>query len=82
MIIVLLPAYNEEKSFPPLMAKLEDALEKTGQDYKFLICNDGSSDRTAEMLMKYSQRLPIEVINHRINRGLGESSRDLFEKAV
>ena len=61
MIIVLLPAYNEEKSFPPLMDKLEDALEKTGQDFKFLICNDGSSDRTSEMLKQYSEKLPIEV---------------------
>ena len=82
MIIVLLPAYNEEKSFPPLMEKLQDTLEKIGQDFKFLICNDGSSDRTSEMLKQYSEKLPIEVINHSINRGLGESSRDLFERSV
>ena len=31
------------------MAKLEDALEKTG-NFKLLICNDGSSDRTSEIL--------------------------------
>ena len=70
MIIVLLPAYNEEKSFPPLMDKLEDALEKTGLDFKLLICNDGSSDRTSEILTEYADRLPIEIINHSINRGL------------
>jgi hypothetical protein len=35
MIIVLLPAYNEEKSFPPLMEKLEDSLRKTREDFKF-----------------------------------------------
>ena len=82
MIIVLLPAYNEEKSFPPLMEKLEAALKQTGQDYKFLICDDGSTDRTAEILLDYSKKLPIEIIEHSINRGLGESSRDLFERAV
>ena len=25
--------------------------------------------------------MPLEIIHHRINRGLGESSRDLFERA-
>ena len=82
MIIVLLPAYNEEKSFPPLMEKLQDVLETTEQDFKLLICNDGSLDRTSEILTEYSEKLPIEVINHTINRGLGESSRDLFERVV
>ena len=82
MIIILLPAYNEEKSFPPLMEKLEKSLGETGKDFKFLICNDGSTDRTAEILIEYSKKLPIEVIEHCINRGLGESSRDLFERAV
>lgn len=82
MIIVLLPAYNEEKSFPPLMEKLEQALKETGKEFKILVCNDGSSDQTSSMLDEYSIRLPIEIIEHSINRGLGESSRDLFEKAV
>ena len=50
------------------MDKLEDALEKTGHDFKLLICNDGSSDRTSEILTEYSERLPIEVINHSINQ--------------
>ena len=82
MIIVLLPAYNEEKSFPPLLEKLEKTLIQTGEEFKLLICNDGSTDRTAEMLLEYSKKLPVEVIEHSINRGLGESSRDLFERAV
>ena len=82
MIIVLLPAYNEEKSFPPLIDKLTSTLSQIKEDYKFIICNDGSSDGTSEILVKYSKKFPIEVIEHSINRGLGESSRDLFERAV
>ena len=34
------------------------------------------------MLKKYSEILPIEIIEHKINRGLGETSRDLFERAA
>ena len=67
MIIVLLPAYNEEQSFPPLMEKLEKVLDQTGQEFKVLVCNDGSTDRTSEVLLEYSAKLPIEIIEHSIN---------------
>ena len=82
MIIVLLPAYNEEISFPPLMEKLKHALEETNEGYRLLVCNDGSTDNTSKILEEYSEKFPLEVIDHPINRGLGESSRDLFERAV
>ncbi len=82
MIIVLLPAYNEEISFSPLIEKLTDVLNQIGTDFKIIICNDGSIDNTSGLLEGYSLKFPIEVINHSINRGLGESSRDLFERAV
>ena len=82
MIIILLPAYNEEISFPPLMEKLKHALEETNEDYRLVVCNDGSTDNTSKILKEYSLKFPLEVIEHPINRGLGESSRDLFESAV
>jgi len=82
MILILLPAYNEEESLPHLIPKLKSTLEGLGESYKILICNDGSRDRTQEMLEKYAESLPIEIIRHKINRGLGESSRDLFERAA
>jgi len=30
----------------------------------------------------YAQEMPIETILHKINRGLGETSRDLFERVA
>ena len=82
MIIVLLPAYNEEESLPQLMAKLKTTLSEFGEQYKIVVCNDGSTDKTQEILEKYIHELPLEIIRHKINRGLGESSRDLFEFAA
>ncbi len=82
MILVLLPAYNEEESLPNLLPKLNDSLNAFGEDYKILICDDGSCDKTALLLEEYSIDNGIEVITHKINRGLGESSRDLFERAA
>jgi len=82
MILILLPAYNEEESLPRLMPKLQQTLSSMNEEFKILVCNDGSKDRTQEMLEDYAQKMPLEIIQHKINRGLGESSRDLFERAT
>ena len=82
MIIVLLPAYNEEASLPTLMPKLRASLDAMGEPYRIVVCNDGSRDRTAEVLAELSPGFALDVITHRINRGLGETSRDLFEHAA
>ena len=79
MIIILLPAFNEEESLPTLLPKIKQIMD---EDYRVIVCDDGSSDRTAEMLTEYAEDMPLEVIHHRINRGLGESARDLFERAA
>jgi len=81
MIIVLLPAFNEEESLPKLLPKLYKTLSGLSEDFKIIVCDDGSRDKTHSMLEQYAQGLPLEIIRHKINRGLGESSRDLFERA-
>ena len=53
MILILLPAYNEEISFPSLMKKLGNVLQEVTKDYKILVCNDGSTDNTSEILTEY-----------------------------
>jgi dolichol-phosphate mannosyltransferase len=82
MILVLLPAYNEEESLPRLMPKLGSTLAEMGEEYKIVVCNDGSKDRTQVILEEYAKSIPLEIIRHKVNRGLGESVRDLFEKAA
>lgn len=81
MILILLPAYNEEESLPLLMPKLQQVLSLMEEGYRVIVCNDGSTDRTQELLEHYAREMPVEIILHKINRGLGESSRDLFERA-
>jgi dolichol-phosphate mannosyltransferase len=82
VIWILLPAYNEEASLPALLPKIDEAMTQWGKPYRLIVCNDGSSDRTGELLATYAGQYPLEVITHKINRGLGETSRDLFEKAA
>ena len=81
MIIVLLPAYNEEKSLPILIPKLDRALRAAGYEYMIIVGNDGSRDQTAAILEDYKSKFPLHVVNQKRNRGLGEMARDLFEYA-
>ena len=73
----MLPAYNEQTDIPKLLEKLEKAL--VDSDYRLIVVNDGSTDRTDEILNTYKDRLNLDVILHPINRGLGETERDGFE---
>lgn len=77
MIWILLPAYNEQGDLPKLMEKLQNALQ--GKDYRLVVVNDGSTDQTGVILARSSGQLNLEVVEHPINRGLGETERDGFE---
>lgn len=79
MIWIVLPAYNEEQALPKLLPRLNAALEKSGQGYRMVVVNDGSTDRTPEILEQFSAALPLDIVTHPINRGLGETERDGFE---
>ena len=82
MIVILLPAYNEEVSLPALLPKIDRCMRQRDADYRLIICDDGSTDSTAGQLVQFSQRYPLDVIRHELNRGLGETIRDLFERAA
>jgi len=77
MIWVVLPAYNEQDSLPKLLPKVAETLQ--GKPYHMVVVNDGSCDDTAAVLESFKNRLPLDVVPHVINRGLGETERDGFE---
>ncbi len=56
-ITVLIPAYNEEEVLDPLYARL-DALANENKKYEweFLFVNDGSRDKTLEMIKSYAEK--------------------------
>ena len=79
MIYIVLPAYNEEDALEPLSEKIDQAMRLLGAEYQIVVGDDGSRDRTPEILRELVQRYPMHVITHKRNRGLGETIRDCFE---
>ena len=52
-LYMVLPAYDEERNLPPLLANLEEfftTLSQRGHDRQYIIVDDGSTDRTAEVV--------------------------------
>ncbi len=46
------------------------------ENYKVIVVNDGSSDATLKIVNSYSKKIPIEILSHEINQGLGATIRD------
>ncbi len=74
MIFIVLPAFNEEASIGPLLEAIRLAMhEQRGLAYRAVVVNDGSWDRTAEIVKQFERVMPLELISHSVNRGLAET---------
>ncbi|WP_259781266.1 glycosyltransferase [Aestuariispira ectoiniformans] len=79
---IVLPIYNERENLEKLFADIDKACTEAQLRY-FLVCvNDGSSDGSKELLEELSKRYESHIVEHRLNRGLGETIRDGFECAA
>jgi len=47
-IIITVPAYNEEKTLPKVLAEIREVMDKTSYHYQILVLDDGSKDKTSE----------------------------------
>lgn len=82
VLYILLPTYNEEASIDQLFQTIKKYVVSNNIDYRIIVCDDGSTDGTRKKLDNHIQITPMEIITHKINRGLGETVRDLFERVA
>ena len=76
MVIITLPAYNEETTLPRLLVAIREAMEESQIAYRVIVVNDGSTDATAKVSRDLAARgVPLTLVDHERNRGLGESIR-------
>lgn len=64
---IVIPAYNEEDGIGEVVDQILSAMEGSGLSYEILAVDDGSRDRTAEIL----SRKPVQFLQHPRNRGYG-----------
>jgi len=75
MVIITLPAFNEEFTLPPLLRGIQEAMAENRIEYRVVIVDDGSTDGTAKVANEMQRLMPLTLVAHETNRGLGESIR-------
>ena len=53
---IVVPAYNEEESLPLLWPEIREALEPTGVRFEVIFVDDGSRDRSAEIVRELREQ--------------------------
>ncbi len=77
-LVIQIPCYNEEETLPATIAELPRVL--TGVDViEYLIVDDGSADRTAEVAAEVGVH---HIIRHTRNRGLAAAFQTGFEASL
>lgn len=71
-VMVLVPAYNEEKTIEDVLGGIQAHLPGT----HVVVVNDGSTDRTRQIL---DRRPGITALHHPFNMGIGGAIRTGFE---
>ncbi|GCE27356.1 hypothetical protein KDA_28400 [Dictyobacter alpinus] len=71
-LAVVLPAYNEEAVIEKTVSLATLALQKWTNDFEIVVVNDGSQDRTRQIVEQLIISEPrIRLINHPVNKGYG-----------
>jgi len=80
-IFLVLPAYNEAAALPHILDGFRNQISSSGYDGRVVLVDDGSTDGTSCVASEWSTILPLELIRHESNMGLGTTIRDGLCKA-
>ncbi|MHA2404196.1 MAG: glycosyltransferase, partial [Candidatus Kariarchaeaceae archaeon] len=61
-VSVVIPVYDEEENLPLLYQRLTEVLEENEPHYEFVFVDDGSRDRSPEILQELSDQDPHVVV--------------------
>ena len=81
-VFMALPAYNEEEALPELLERIGEAFADSNLPYEVIVVDDGSKDDTAKIVSQMSFQMPIHLVQHEVNQGLGITLQDGLREAV
>jgi len=76
-ISVVIPAFNEQGSIQRTITCIQDMAQSVDYAVQIIVVDDGSTDRTLEVLEQYS----VDVIKNEMNRGYGFSLKTGIREA-
>ena len=72
-ISVVIPLYNEDESIPELYAWIERVMKANNYSYEVIFINDGSTDRSWDVITELHQKQPDVVKGIKFRRNYGKS---------
>ena len=79
-ISIFFPTYNEEANIKETILKALEVLKKKFKNFEIIVVNDGSRDKTREIIEKLGKEdTRIRIINHKENKGYGASLKSGFK---
>lgn len=82
-VTIVLPMYNEEDNAPLMLDHLSLVRKKIKVDINILAVNDGSTDKTEEVLKDLEKAYSyLQIISYPKNQGLGGALRTGISEAV
>ncbi len=82
---IIIPAYNEENTIEAILDKIFKVELINGTDKEIIIINDGSNDRTQEILESYAGEhsgTTIKLFNNEYNQGKGSTIHKGIKEAT
>lgn len=67
---LIMPCYNEQDAIPFTIPQIVEAFERAGHRLELIACDNGSQDRTGEIILNFVAR-GLPVVYHRLDRNEG-----------
>jgi glycosyltransferase involved in cell wall biosynthesis len=77
-IIITIPAFNEEETIGQTITDINNVMNSTEYEYKILVLDDGSKDKTSEV----AEQSGAEVYSNKRNVGLAETFKNEMKKCI
>ena len=72
LLSVVIPAFNEEANLKELIGRCLTTCSSLGKTFEIILVDDGSSDRSAQLITEAAEQNPGKVIGVLLNRNYGQ----------
>jgi len=80
---VAMPAYNEEENIEAMIREVIEIMEPRFDEFEVVVTNDGSADRTGEVIREIAARDPrVKLVEHPRNLGYGAAAYSAMSNAT
>jgi dolichol-phosphate mannosyltransferase len=81
-VFLALPVFNEEGNLALVLHDCARTTKDAGHQLRIVLVDDGSTDGTSTIAQACAVQMPLELIVHEVNQGLGRTIHDGLKRAA